>query len=71
VALFLKAHEVKTERLAVSGYSATRPLTSNATPEGRRKNRRVLIKIKANEKQFATNDSPKDSGRISASNGNN
>ncbi len=52
VALFLKSQGVVTERLAIAGYGATRPLASNATPEGRRKNRRVLVKIRANEEKF-------------------
>lgn len=52
VALYLKAQGVVAERMAVAGYGATRPLVSNATPEGRRKNRRVLVKIRANEQKF-------------------
>ncbi|MBA4849282.1 OmpA family protein [Emticicia sp. BO119] len=52
VALYMKAQGVVAERLAIAGYGATRPLASNETPEGRRKNRRVLVKIRANEKKF-------------------
>jgi outer membrane protein OmpA-like peptidoglycan-associated protein len=52
VALYLKAQGVIAERLAIAGYGATQPIESNATPEGRRKNRRVLVKIRANEKKF-------------------
>lgn len=52
VALYLKAQGVVAERMAIAGYGATRPLVSNSTPEGRRKNRRVLVKIRANEQKF-------------------
>lgn len=52
VALYLKGQGVLAERLAIAGYGATRPLASNETPEGRRKNRRVLVKIRANEQKF-------------------
>lgn len=52
VALYLKSQGVVAERMAIAGYGATRPLVSNATPEGRRKNRRVLVKIRANEQKF-------------------
>jgi len=52
VAIYMKAQGVVAERLAIAGYGATRPLVSNDTPEGRRKNRRVLVKIRANEKKF-------------------
>lgn len=46
VALYFKAHDVTADRLAIAGYGATRPIESNSTPEGRRKNRRVLVKIR-------------------------
>lgn len=52
VALYIKSQGVMADRLAIAGYGATRPLVSNETPEGRRKNRRVLVKIRANEKKF-------------------
>ncbi|PLK44296.1 OmpA family protein [Emticicia sp. TH156] len=52
VALYLKGNGVLAERMAIAGYGATRPVESNATPEGRRKNRRVVVKIRANEKKF-------------------
>lgn len=52
VALYMKSQGVVADRLAIAGYGATRPVTSNETPEGRRKNRRVLVKIRANEKKF-------------------
>jgi outer membrane protein OmpA-like peptidoglycan-associated protein len=52
VALYMKSQGVVADRLAIAGYGATRPLASNETPEGRRKNRRVLVKIRANEKKF-------------------
>lgn len=63
VALFFKSNGVVTERLAIAGYGATRPVESNVTPEGRRKNRRVVVKIRANEDQFlATESTAKVSG---------
>ncbi len=63
VALYLKSHDVMAERLAIAGYGATRPIASNATPEGRRLNRRVLVKISANEKKFLeSKDATKVSG---------
>lgn len=52
VALYFKSQGVVAERMAIAGYGATRPLVSNDTPEGRRKNRRVLVKIRANEQKF-------------------
>lgn len=52
VALYVKSQGVMADRLAIAGYGATRPVESNETPEGRRKNRRVLVKIRANEKKF-------------------
>lgn len=64
VALYLKSHEVMAERLAIAGYGATRPIASNATPEGRRLNRRVLVKISANEKKFLES---KDATKVSGS----
>jgi outer membrane protein OmpA-like peptidoglycan-associated protein len=63
VALYLKSHDVMAERLAIAGYGATRPLESNSTPEGRRRNRRVLVKISANEQKFlAAQEAAKVSG---------
>lgn len=64
VALYLKSHDVMAERLAIAGYGATRPIASNATPEGRRLNRRVLVKISANEKKFLES---KDAAKVSGS----
>ncbi|WP_197491667.1 MULTISPECIES: OmpA family protein [Emticicia] len=52
VALYFKAHNVNADRIAIAGYGATRPVESNSTPEGRRRNRRVVVKINANEKKF-------------------
>lgn len=39
----LIAGGIPAERLRIVGYAATRPLTANATPEDRQKNRRVNI----------------------------
>lgn len=58
VALYFKAHDVTADRLAIAGYGATRPIESNSTPEGRRKNRRVLVKIRANEEKFLSTQEP-------------
>lgn len=58
VALYFKAHDVTADRLAIAGYGATRPIESNSTPEGRRKNRRVLVKIRANEEKFLESQTP-------------
>ena len=52
VALYIKSQGVMADRLAIAGYGATRPVASNETPDGRRQNRRVLVKIRANEKKF-------------------
>lgn len=52
VALYLKTNGVLAERMAIAGYGATRPVESNSTPQGRKKNRRVVVKIRANEKKF-------------------
>jgi outer membrane protein OmpA-like peptidoglycan-associated protein len=46
---FLESHGVKTSRMAAQGFSETRPVASNATTEGRQKNRRVQVEIAANE----------------------
>lgn len=58
VALYFKAHDVNADRLAIAGYGATRPIESNSTPEGRRRNRRVLVKIRANEEKFLASQVP-------------
>lgn len=56
VALFMKSNGVVAERMAIAGYGATKPLVSNDTPEGRKKNRRVVVKIRANEEKFLMNE---------------
>ncbi len=61
VALYFKEHNVTADRLAIAGYGATRPIESNSTPEGRRRNRRVLVKIRANEQKFLASQ-PANSG---------
>jgi outer membrane protein OmpA-like peptidoglycan-associated protein len=58
VALYFKTHAVTADRLAIAGYGATMPIESNSTPEGRRKNRRVLVKIRANEEKFLASKVP-------------
>ena len=52
VAIFMRDHDVTASRMAIAGYGATRPVVSNATPEGRKLNRRVLVKIRAREEEF-------------------
>ncbi|MCA9406518.1 MAG: OmpA family protein [Candidatus Omnitrophica bacterium] len=42
---FDKEKGISPERLSATGYGEYRPLVSNSTPEGRRKNRRVEIVI--------------------------
>lgn len=40
-----KKHNVSPDRMAAVGYGEYRPITDNTTPEGRSKNRRVVIEI--------------------------
>ncbi len=47
VADHLRAQGIESERLAVVGYGATRPAHSNTTEEGRRRNRRVTVRVLA------------------------
>lgn len=49
VALYMKSKGMKADRIAIAGYGATKPIASNKTEEGRTMNRRVLIRIKADE----------------------
>ncbi|MEP0815294.1 MAG: flagellar motor protein MotB [bacterium] len=42
---FERAGWIKSDRLAASGYADSRPVDTNATPEGRARNRRVEIVI--------------------------
>ena len=43
---YLVGHGIDAGRLSHAGYGLTRPVASNATPEGRQQNRRVEIKVK-------------------------
>lgn len=52
VAIFMRDHNVRVNRLAIAGYGASRPVASNDTPEGRKMNRRVVVKIRAREEEF-------------------
>ncbi len=45
VANYLSAQGVDGRRFAVTGFGKTRPIASNATPEGRAQNRRVEIQL--------------------------
>lgn len=42
---YLTDHGIDASRLTASGYGSAKPLTSNATPEGRKRNRRVELKL--------------------------
>ena len=42
---YLLAQGIAADRLTVSMYGAARPAESNATPEGRGKNRRVIVRV--------------------------
>ena len=45
VANFLAARGVRPDRMIVSGFGESRPVATNATPQGREQNRRVEIRI--------------------------
>jgi outer membrane protein OmpA-like peptidoglycan-associated protein len=45
VRMYLISKGITGERISVRGFGATVPLSSNATPEGREKNRRVQFRI--------------------------
>jgi outer membrane protein OmpA-like peptidoglycan-associated protein len=45
VADYISAQGVQKVRINIGGYGETRPVASNATPEGRQENRRVEISI--------------------------
>ena len=45
VANFLAARGVRPDRMAVTGFGESRPVTSNASPQGREQNRRVEIRL--------------------------
>lgn len=45
VANYLGAQGIDSRRFAVTGFGATRPIASNATPDGRAQNRRVEIQL--------------------------
>ena len=43
VAIYLIDHAIEEDRISFEGHGSTRPLTTNDTEEGRKKNRRVEI----------------------------
>ncbi len=45
VADYLKNNKISSNRITSKGYGETKPIATNATPEGRQKNRRVEFKI--------------------------
>jgi outer membrane protein OmpA-like peptidoglycan-associated protein len=45
VAQYLRTKGISDQRIAANGYGSTRPVTSNDTPEGRQKNRRVELTL--------------------------
>ncbi|MEW6720406.1 MAG: OmpA family protein [Thermodesulfobacteriota bacterium] len=49
LARLLEDHEVPPDRLSAAGYAEFRPVASNATPEGRARNRRVDVVLRLEE----------------------
>jgi outer membrane protein OmpA-like peptidoglycan-associated protein len=45
---YLVSRNVKPEQLSARGYGKADPIASNATPDGRAKNRRVVMKVLEN-----------------------
>ena len=45
VANFLAGQGVRPDRMIVSGFGETRPIASNASPQGREQNRRVELRL--------------------------
>ncbi len=52
VALILEKNGIPFERISITGYGDTRPIASNDTREGRIKNRRVEVKLIADNKEL-------------------
>jgi len=53
IRLFIE-HGVEAGRLTAIGYGANKPIETNETPEGRKRNRRVAVMILANEPDKVT-----------------
>lgn len=51
VVRFFESQGVPAERMQAVGYGPTRPVADNATPEGRKKNRRVEILIQTSQSE--------------------
>ena len=51
--LLIEKYSLPADRIGAVGYGGNRPLISNATPEGRAKNRRVVIFVKAGKVKSA------------------
>ena len=49
IANILALHGISKNRISVTGYGDTRPISSNTTEEGRAKNRRVEVKLMPQE----------------------
>ena len=45
VVYYLAKHGIDIRKLSAKGYGASVPIFDNATPEGRAKNRRVVMKV--------------------------
>lgn len=52
VALILENNGIPPERISVSSYGDTRPIASNESEDGRVKNRRVVVKLIPEDKEF-------------------
>lgn len=63
IKLFITRYGFAPQRLSAAGYAEFHPVASNATPEGRAKNRRVDIVILARSEDFTATDEPLDPAR--------
>ena len=52
VAGMFEKEGISSKRISAIGYGATRPIATNATSEGRAKNRRVVVRLIPEEKEI-------------------